>query len=317
MEKLNTAFENRAITEEKPELEKQEKINIIQNINVLEYIHNQNKYNATTYQLSNDPNRCMDSDNMDFIECDTESDMIIHTNQLETNNENTSKQLENIFINKSQKRNGRRVRDKVHCCYFCMEKFIHMAKHFEQVHANEMAVAKVLALAKHTQQRKNAFTELIRTGDFNHNCEVMSLKKGELILVRRPTETESKYVSFEDYGPCPHCLGFMMKKHLWHHIKQCTKKNSKHINCQNNKNVIAESEALLNQIYGGELSESFIREIVCKIRSDDIGTCCRDDSLILKFGAMLFEKYHTTQGELIRQSMRQLGKPNSIKLTIY
>lgn len=310
LEKIINISRNSGIPEEKPKLDKQKKINIIQNINVLKYIHNQDEYNATTNQTRNDlVNRCTElCDNMEFNECTSDSDMIVHTNQTEINNENNSKEVQNIFINKSQKRNGRRVRDKVHCCYFCMEKFIHMAKHFEQVHSNEMAVAKVLALDKHSRNRKIGFSELIRTGDFNHNCEVISIKKGELILVRRPTETESNYVSYDDYGPCPHCLGFMMKKHLWHHIKQCTKKSGNHIGSQNNKNIIAESEALLNQIYGGELSESFIREIVCKIRRDDIGTCCRDDNLILKFGAMLFEKYHTAQGELIRQSMRQLGK---------
>ncbi|KAJ8961938.1 hypothetical protein NQ314_005870 [Rhamnusium bicolor] len=42
--------------------------------------------------------------------------------------------------------------------------------------------------------------------------------------------------------------------------------------------------------------------------SDEIGNTCRNDVLILKFGAMQFEKYTNTQSEFIHQTMRQLAR---------
>lgn len=231
------------------------------------------------------------------------TETIIYETKRRINNKNG-----NILINKAVRIEGRLVRDKVHSCYFCMGCFQNMARHFEKIHGNELAVAKILAMEKKSRRRRDNFAELIRAGDFNHNCEVMALKQGELILVRRPTESEARYLTFSDYGPCPQCLGFLLKKHLWHHMKYCSQKGQEDPECHINKNVIAESNAILNQVLGTDLSSSFISNIVSKIRQDDIGICCVNDNLILKFGGMLFEKYDVTQCELIRQSMRQMGK---------
>lgn len=51
-------------------------------------------------------------------------------------------------------------------------------------------------------------------GDFFDNCEVLEKEEGELILVRRPSDSEAKWLTPKDYGPCPDCSGFMVKKHL-------------------------------------------------------------------------------------------------------
>ncbi|CAH2009188.1 unnamed protein product [Acanthoscelides obtectus] len=212
---------------------------------------------------------------------------------------------EEIVINTAEKKEGKRFRNKVHSCYFCMKLFQNVPRHFETIHSSETIVAKVLAMEKNSKIRKNAFAELIRVGDFNHNCEVLSLKRGELILVRRPTELEAKSLSYSDYGPCPKCLGFMLKRHLWHHTRNCELQGNGEPN--GSKMVVAESNAILNEIFGKQLSREFSLEILGKMREDDVGRCCVNDSLIIKFGALMFEKYDVTQGALIRQSMRQLG----------
>lgn len=62
-------------------------------------------------------------------------------------------------------------------------------------HGAEIEVAKLLALPAGCEDRRNGFLELLRMGDFYHNCNVLSIKEGELILVRRPSETERKLVS--------------------------------------------------------------------------------------------------------------------------
>ncbi|KAJ8913242.1 hypothetical protein NQ315_012860 [Exocentrus adspersus] len=54
-----------------------------------------------------------------------------------------------------------------------------MARHFEQVNSNLVDVARILAM-DNSKRRKEAFSELIRSGDFNHNCEVLSLKDDKI-----------------------------------------------------------------------------------------------------------------------------------------
>lgn len=95
----------------------------------------------------------------------------------------------------------------------------------ELVHKSEMEVAKAMAYPLTSKERKHQYASLTRAGDFYHNCEVLSSKHGNLILVRRPTEEESRTLRYSDYGPCPECLGFMLKKHLWHHaLYKCPSK---------------------------------------------------------------------------------------------
>lgn len=207
---------------------------------------------------------------------------------------------------------GKRIRDKKHSCYYCHNLILHIGRHLEVKHANELDVARALAFPKKSDKRKELLSVITKAGDFHHNCEVMSLKQGHLILVRRPTKNEIRFNKYRDYGPCPNCLGFLLKKHLWLHLKtKCSKKdpNDQEQDLeQANKQVIAESNAILNCVFGTEFSDVYISNIVNTLRDDDIGTCCKEDTLILRFGCMLFEKYGTTQSELIRQSMRQLAR---------
>ncbi|KAJ8964936.1 hypothetical protein NQ314_004515 [Rhamnusium bicolor] len=221
--------------------------------------------------------------------------------------------VDSIKIKAAKHYDGKRVRNKRHSCYFCQKLIIHMAQHLELCHGKELGVAKLLAMAKNSKSRKEGFLELVRAGDFFHNCNVVSAKEGELILVRRPTKNEALTYTYRNYGPCPHCLGYMLKKHLWHHIKKkCCRKptnNNKLIMEPNGgRHVIAESNAILSCIFGNEFSEDFRVHILNRLRDDDIGSYCREDILIKKFGAMLFEKHGLTQCEMIRQNMRQLAR---------
>lgn len=210
-----------------------------------------------------------------------------------------------VTIHAAKKKRGKRLRDKRHSCYFCHKTFINIGKHLASQHSNELEVAKILALDKKSPERTDGFLKLQKVGDFYHNVDVVSLKKGDLILVRRPTENEAKFKSYNDYGPCPNCLGFMLKKHLWLHIKKHCQSDKYH-NAQ--RHVVAESNAILNEAFGKEFSEQYITTIVTALRGDEIGKVCSKDNLILKFGAYQFETYGSTQCFLIRQSMRQLGR---------
>ncbi|CAH0561735.1 unnamed protein product [Brassicogethes aeneus] len=221
----------------------------------------------------------------------------------------------NVMIKSAVKLDGKRIRNKGHSCFFCQKIVINnLARHFELKHNEETEVAKILAKPKKSKERRDAFLALSRNGDFYHNCETLSLKKEELILTRRPTPDEIKFSSYTDYGPCPECLGFMLKRHIWHHLKYSCQSKEETVDENNDllksgkKMPIAESNALLNGILGKDVTVEFTNNIINKFKNDSISNVCKDDQTILKFGSFLFEKYDITQSELIRQSMRQLGR---------
>lgn len=216
-----------------------------------------------------------------------------------------------ITINYSAKKNNKRFRNKYHACYFCHKLIQNVARHFEVKHSGELEIIEISSFPKKSLKRRKAYGELIKAGDFYHNCEVLSSRTGELILVRRPTEAELLGVTYSDYGPCPKCLGFLLKRHLWHHVKYtCGKASNEHDDKDSKKSkfVITESSSLMNGVLQTDFPENFLTNIVDKLRSDEIGTVIRNDTLILRFGAFLYEKYGDTQLELIRQNMRQLSR---------
>lgn len=118
---------------------------------------------------------------------------------------------QSVNVKAARKFKEKRVRNKCHSCYYCQKLVVNISRHLTTKHAGELEIAKVLSLSKKTKARKNAFSDILKVGDFYHNVNVLAQKKGELILIRRPTPNELKLKSYSDYGPCPNCLGFLLK----------------------------------------------------------------------------------------------------------
>ena len=55
-----------------------------------------------------------------------------------------------------------------------------------------------------------AFEKIRLTGDYHHNCNVLAVGEGELIVVRKP----SKATPQAKILPCPHCLSFFKSDEL-------------------------------------------------------------------------------------------------------
>ncbi|KAK4879730.1 hypothetical protein RN001_007876 [Aquatica leii] len=218
----------------------------------------------------------------------------------------SSSDEDTVKVSCSEKKDGKRIRNKRYSCYFCQKIVINLSRHLISIHYNDTAVARILALPKGSKNRREEFGKLMREGNFYHNCEVLQLKKGELILLRRPTPFEQKKYTYINYGPCPDCLGFMLKKNIAFHIKNNCGIKSK-VGLENRK-PIGESNAMLSGMFGFNFTSEFTSNILTRMRDDEITKVCKEDQLILKFGFMMFEKYSTTQCELIRQSMRQIGR---------
>ncbi|CAH1109549.1 unnamed protein product [Psylliodes chrysocephalus] len=308
---------------------KNKKIKVLQDIDLNSSEENKNISKDNIKDLSSDNNLSKEFIMNEFFESThieenyKENNILEHSAVKPSNSSNESKMnteessldsfrkvnsTNDIEIVAASKKEGKRVRNKTHVCYYCNKKIINMARHFELVHYKETEIAKFMSFPKKSSQRKANFAELIKVGDFYHNCNVLATKTGELILVRRPTKNELKFVKDSDYGPCPNCLGFMLKKHLWHHMRYSCKDKVVDTEKTNAKHVMSESNALVSDIFGIGFTKEFHKSIISNFRSDELGDFCRNDILILKFGAMQFEKYGNTQSEFIRQTMRQLAR---------
>lgn len=202
---------------------------------------------------------------------------------------------------------GKRVYDRRHACYFCNKFIGKVTRHLETVHSKEIEVAKLLALDHKSQERKEGFLCLLRAGDYYHNCEVLAVKRGELILSRRPSFRQRPEISVKDYGPCPQCLRFFLLSTMWHHTKYgCpTKKKEKNIT---RRDIRGESQALLGTFISTETTPGFQKDIISTLQSDSIAEACKEDELILKLGSLLYLGYSVNQYDFIRQTMRQLGR---------
>ncbi|KAJ3650275.1 hypothetical protein Zmor_021973 [Zophobas morio] len=204
---------------------------------------------------------------------------------------------------------GDRVYDKKHVCYFCYKSIGKITRHLIIMHSKEIEVARLLSLDAKSAERKEGFLCILRAGDYYHNIEVLTSRKGNLILSRRPNDKDS--LLYKKYGPCPNCLGFFLISNLWHHIKyNCPKKCALNHSTQDKsvsrRDVRGESYALLGQHLN--VSTDFVRHILGNLKNDDIGTLCKEDEVIVKYGCMMYEKYTSQQHEYVRQSMRQLSR---------
>lgn len=200
-----------------------------------------------------------------------------------------------------------RIYDKVQSCYFCNKKLLKMARHLELCHKKEPEVAKIIVLKKGSSERREGFNKLIRLGNFYHNSEVLSTGKGELILLRRPSENEHHKLNPNNYGPCPDCLGFIEKKYLWLHSRRCKYRN-KGKKESFKRNIKAESSSLIITAVSRKTTSAFRKDILSYLVNDDITEVVIRDELICQFGMLMNEKYGSNQKDYVRQSMRIIAR---------
>ena len=202
-----------------------------------------------------------------------------------------------------------RIYDKRQACYYCKKLYPKIARHYQAVHAKESEVVKALAFPVKSTERKRELERLRLLGNFHHNTEVLETKCGELIVMRRPTESET--ISPDEFQPCTHCYGFVRHNELWRHSKTCPFKKMKEggedeDEEHRSKNLQQQSRLLLLSQKPSQCS--LLNETIASMKSDEITIAARHDDLILKYGTHLAEKVGGERLHEVSQGMRQLAR---------
>ena len=116
-----------------------------------------------------------------------------------------------------KKSDGSRVYNKKLFCLFCFKPFHKMARHLEQVHANEREVASALGHPKGSKERRVSMQSISNEGNYIHNAEVIRTGRGELVPRKRPMMKAER----SNFMHCFFCHGLFLRKVLWRHNKTC------------------------------------------------------------------------------------------------
>jgi len=202
----------------------------------------------------------------------TEIEMMPQTGPAEENFDLVSDST--VRVSSATKDMGKRVYDKVHYCLFCHKAYSKMARHLVQVHGAETAVA---SLPRDGVAKRLKLELLLRKGDFHHNHEVLCQKRGNLVVLRRPNEVQADVTTYEDFGPCPECLGFVHKNLLWHHVRSCPHKPA---NGNYRRPIQKESRSLLAdcKFRNGCPDTGFVTDILSALKNDDVSGIISQDT---------------------------------------
>ena len=175
---------------------------------------------------------------------------------------------------------GSRSYDKKYFCLFCEQYQAKLPRHLTTRHKNEIEVAKYL-VEKDPKVKRNILTRLRNLGSHKHNMEVIRERKGELLVVYRPSEP----TQWSDYSPCPYCYGYYASSVLWKHAKRCnfTPELRKH-------GKILENSRILLPCAEDNISDG-LRKILLTMKDDTVSLIVKNDSLIRQLGQKLSSKH--------------------------
>ncbi|XP_022082922.1 uncharacterized protein LOC110975088 [Acanthaster planci] len=127
-----------------------------------------------------------------------------------------------IVIMPSSNDGKTRVWDKKQYCLYCRAPYAKLPRHLEGIHRDEPDIV-LLRNAKCPDERRHLLSKLRNLGNHLQNCDVLRRGVGALIVVKRPSCTETRLVA--DYSPCPICFGYYIINDL--RVHSCPLKNIK------------------------------------------------------------------------------------------
>lgn len=211
--------------------------------------------------------------------------------------------IDNIVVNASQKRNGKRLYNKRHYCLYCSKPYAKMARHLESAHIDKMDVAKALSLPKSSMERKKLLDYIRNRGNYAHNAAVMELGKGELVPCKRPPkEAQGNY-----FMHCAYCQGLFTRKVLWRHMRSCKLKPGS-VPPKPGKNRV---QSMCT--YTGPVPLHVSKQmwgVIGAMIPDPITDIIKNDHVITDVGQHLLNKggMSAKNQQCVREKMREMGR---------
>ncbi|XP_057321760.1 uncharacterized protein LOC130678161 [Microplitis mediator] len=189
---------------------------------------------------------------------------------------------------------------KVHACLYCMKLQTRLPRHLELIHPLEKDVRAFLAYPRKSSIRHELIATIRNNGDYIYNSNLEGESLRNRIVSRRPNVSNPKDPS--EFMFCPSCQVSVREKTLSAHFKYCTGQNGK------KRRVIKK----LAKIYDNDLHPEAckkLRNLIVCMHVDDVSKTLKFDTLLIRFGNTLCEKYkQDQQNELIRNRLRLLSK---------
>lgn len=191
--------------------------------------------------------------------------------------------------------------DKQHNCKFCHKMVLKMSTHLIDCHYDKKEVKNILEMTKGSKERRRAFIALQNQGDFRYNMEVLRSGKGTVIPKYR---TRSKKI--ENLLACRYCKGLYQKRVLFLHSKNCSMKPTDE---PFRKGDALRQGRLLLPV-PSTIDEDFYRQVITRMRDDDIKHIVKTDPLILEYGRRLFYRRDLEEhtANQISSKMRELAR---------
>ena len=93
---------------------------------------------------------------------------------------------------------------------FCQKQFQKLTRHQRRRHKEEPSVEAAMKLKAGSDEQILAFEKVRLTGDYHHNCNVLAVGEGELIVVRKPSTMRCSR------GPINYKLQGSHSRKSWH-----------------------------------------------------------------------------------------------------
>ena len=190
----------------------------------------------------------------------------------------------NIYVRKIMKsseqrthqaKKGTRVYNTVHACLYCSRLVQHIRVHLKAKHSTQQRMVRILEEQDEIKQDK-ALSMMRSVGDDKHNCSIIKDGKGELLLMRRPV----KDFRSGDYGPCPNCREWMLRKSIVRHQKKCIAGDGI---LQSKKHLLLKSDIMSGRLQTNA-SPLLKAEVFSIMTPDRVTEIAQGDPLIIALG---------------------------------
>ncbi|KAK4884579.1 hypothetical protein RN001_000850 [Aquatica leii] len=188
------------------------------------------------------------------------------------------------------------------CCAFCEAMIVsqHFSRHLHQ-HHKDKSMVKLLMDTQSVKEKRNIISRIRNKGNL-----VLKMRTGQVI----PKKTMKGLPESGDYIVCAICKGFIKSSYIVRHNKKCNV-DSKTEN-KNKANPRVESFILsLQENYQAYLkSEPIRKELIAKLRMDDIGKAALSDPIILEYGLRLLQTAKNIKKKMpaVRNKIRECAR---------